>query len=61
MKANIAKLLETCVDTGVDLGFIRAHKHTDCPDDELIKNEIRHAIYLELYEWFIFEEKQNDC
>jgi len=34
------------------MGWARAHKHTDNPDENLIKQEIDHEITNAIYEWF---------
>ena len=59
MKANMHKILEHCVDTGIELGWRRAHKHTDTPSAELLKNSIEQAIWDELYEWAVFDDPQE--
>ena len=56
MTPRFKKLLETCIENGIDHGWRRAHKHTETPTEDIIKGEIQHAIELELYEWFEFEE-----
>jgi hypothetical protein len=45
-----------CIENGIEYGWRRAHKHTDEPTEDVIKGEISHAIELEMYEWFEFEE-----
>ena len=59
MTPNMHKILEHCVDTGLELGWRRAHKHTDAPSAELIKNSIEQAIWDELYEWVVFDDPQE--
>lgn len=59
MKANMHKILEHVVDVGIELGWRRAHKHTDAPSAELIKNSIEQAIWDELYEWIVFDDPQE--
>ena len=54
MKANTHKILEHCIDAGIELGWNRAHKHTDNPSPELLKSKIEQAIWDELYEWATF-------
>jgi hypothetical protein len=58
MKPKMRKLLENCIDSGVELGWRRAHKHTDTPTEETIRTEIIHAIAIELFEWFEFEDEK---
>ena len=59
MKANMHKILEHCIDTGLELGWRRAHKHTDTPSAELLKNSIEQALWDELYEWVVFDDPQE--
>lgn len=59
MKANMHKILEHCIDTGIELGWRRAHKHTDTPSAELLKNSIEQALWDELYEWVVFDDPQE--
>lgn len=59
MKANMHKVLEHVLDVGIELGWRRAHKHTDTPSAELLKNSIEQAIWDELYEWVVFDDPQE--
>ena len=56
MKAKTYQLIQECVEHGVQLGFNRAHKHTDCPSDEKLQNKIIDSVMLEICEWFTFDE-----
>jgi hypothetical protein len=58
MKPRMDRLLEMCIENGIDYGIRRAHKHTDDPTEEMIKEEILNAIRIELYEWFEFEDQK---
>ena len=61
MKAKEYNLITQCVETGVMLGWNRAHKHDATPDPEAIRDAIEQAILSEICEWFDFEEvKTND-
>ena len=61
MKAKEYNLITQCVETGVMLGWNRAHKHDATPEDEAIRNTIEMAVLNEICEWFDFEEvKTND-
>jgi hypothetical protein len=61
MKAKEYNLITQCVETGVMLGWNRAHKHTDTPDPDTIRSAIEQAVLNEICEWFDFEEvKTND-
>jgi hypothetical protein len=59
MKANEYKVLTDCVEKGIDYGFTRAHKHTDGPSEESLKNEIHDAIMSEICQNFIFQENEH--
>lgn len=45
-------LLERCIEEGIELGWSRAHKHTDAPTEEQIRSHINEAIWLTIHEWF---------
>jgi hypothetical protein len=61
MKAKEYNLVTQCVETGVMLGWNRAHKHDATPDPEAIRDAIELAVLNEICEWFDFEEvKTND-
>jgi hypothetical protein len=56
MKPNAYLLLIRCIEDGIRLGYNRAHKHTDTPSEQTLKNEIENAITNEICEWFTFDE-----
>lgn len=60
MKPKTRVVLEMALDEGIRLGYRRAHKHTDQPDEswiiETIQNEIMNCIDL----YFNFEEEYNE-
>ena len=56
MKVNEYKLIEKCVEDGIQFGLNRAFKYNDAPTDEEIVNEIVSAVMQELCEWFEFDE-----
>ena len=61
MKAKEYNLIAQCVETGVMLGWNRAHKYDEIPDPEAIRNAIEQAVLNEICEWFDFDEvKTND-
>lgn len=57
MTANEYKLMQKCVEDGVNYGYCRAFKHTETPSESAIKDAIVDAVMLEICEWFDFEEK----
>lgn len=54
MKANYYKILNECIDTGISIGYTRAHKHTDDPGEFIIQEKIHDAIMELINENFIF-------
>jgi hypothetical protein len=56
MIAKEIRILEMCIDNGIDTGWNRAHKHNSDPDELSIKTCIYESIIAECYEWFKFEE-----
>ena len=59
MKANMYKLIERCVEEGVQYGYNRAHKHTDTPTEDQIKLAVTDAVMNEICEWFDFDQGDN--
>jgi hypothetical protein len=60
MKPNTRAVLDRCIAEGTESGYIRAHKHTDTPDDTAICAEIERNIWLEIDTYFIFEIEQGE-
>lgn len=56
MKAKDFKLLVRCVEEGVAYGYSRAHKYTDTPTAQQIRDCIEDAVIDEICEWFDFDE-----
>lgn len=54
VKVRLYPLLERAVEEGIALGWNRAHKHADTPNEARIKEEIERAIMSELSELFDF-------
>jgi hypothetical protein len=55
LRPRLDRILDLCIENGIELGWNRAHKHTDNPQDDAIKAEIAQAIWAELDEYFDFE------
>jgi hypothetical protein len=47
------------IKNGIDYGWNRAHKHTDTPNENLIKQEIENQIWNSIYEWFDMGERDE--
>jgi hypothetical protein len=60
MKANEYKLIEQCIESGVNYGWNRAHKHVDYPTPEEIKDQISFYVLQEICEWFHFTNNNKD-
>jgi hypothetical protein len=55
MQAKTYMLLERCIEDGIMMGLSRAYKHTDTPDDQMVKEAIHEAVMQEIGEWFFFD------
>ena len=61
MKLNYRKLIEDCIETGIERGWRRAHKHNETPHSDVIQSTIHDCIMEQFYEYFIFDnEFSND-
>ena len=57
IKVDMYRLLSDTVESGIEAGWRRAHKHTDIPTTEGIKCEIEKEIMNRMSEVFIFPER----
>ena len=60
MEVKHGKVLEACIETGIEIGWSRAHDMLGDPTENEVKDAISEAIWFELYNWFDFEGKKND-
>jgi hypothetical protein len=58
MHANTRALLERCIDEGLERGYRLAHKHTDKPSEEGMRDSMWGAIWLEIDSYFSFEGEE---
>jgi len=58
MKVKMYKLIQEIVESGIDAGYLRAHKHTDTPIEETIKHCIEQYIMQGFDEHFTFEHEE---
>ena len=58
MRIKIYKLIEQIVEQGTDAGYQRAHKHTNAPDEETIKNCIEQCIMNGFDDYFEFDKEE---
>jgi len=59
MRIKIYKLIEQIVEQGTDAGYLRAHKHTDTPDEDTIKHCISEYIMNGFDEAFEFDKEED--
>tara|TARA_R110000751_G_scaffold1733_2_gene6317 strand:+ start:4086 stop:4268 length:183 start_codon:yes stop_codon:yes gene_type:complete len=57
MKVKMYPLIERLVESGIDAGYTRAHKHTDTPIEETIKSCIEQYIMQGFDEYFEFDQE----
>jgi len=57
MKVKMYPLIERLVEEGIDAGYLRAHKHTDTPIEETIKQCIEQYIMQGFDETFEFDKE----
>lgn len=54
IKLNLRRVIADAIERGLQLGFQRAHKHTDTPPEDHILEQQQAAIWLELDEMLEF-------
>lgn len=59
MKAKELRILEMCIDNGIERGWNRAHKHIEKPSPGVIKDDIALEVMNEIHEFFTFSELEN--
>jgi hypothetical protein len=57
MRVRAYEVLRRAIEEGVEYGWRRAHKHTETPDAETIKDQIVTGILNEVSEVFDFEDQ----
>ena len=57
MKVNYRKLIEDCIESGIERGWRQSHKHTETPNPDAVKSTIEDCIMREFYEYFIFDDE----
>lgn len=55
LKANVYAILNDCVSNGIEAGWNKAHKHTDRPTADHVKDMILNYIMNEIGEKFKFD------
>lgn len=59
MRMRAYDVLRRAIEEGVEYGWRRAHKHTDTPDAESIKDQIVTGILNEVCEYFDFDGEER--
>lgn len=59
MRPKFLPVFEMAVDSGIRLGWNRAHKHNENPHIDTIVDSISTEIMNSLYEWFEFEDEHE--
>ena len=57
MRVRAYDVLHRAIEQGIEYGWRRAHKHTDTPDAETIKDQILTGILNEVSECFDFDDE----
>jgi hypothetical protein len=56
MKPDTYRILQMAVRDGAAIGYRRAFKHNDDPDEDFIIQKIEDAVMAQVCEWFKFED-----
>jgi hypothetical protein len=56
LEVKVYTILEECVESGINWGFLKAFKHEDNPSEDKIKEEVLRAVMLSISEKFNFPE-----
>lgn len=56
MKVKVQRVIEECLNSGINLGWNRAHKYGESPSKDFIKDSIHDCIMEHLYEYFLFDD-----
>ena len=59
MKPFKLRILEKCIDNGIEQGWKRAHKHIENPSPAVIKDDIALEVMNKIHEFFTFSELEN--
>lgn len=60
MKVRTYSVIDRAVTDGINYGWNRAHKYTDSPSEDEIKQQMMIAVMHEMCEWFDFETGGSD-
>jgi hypothetical protein len=54
-------LMSQCIEDGIEMGYARAFKHTDDPEERHIKDCINIAVLEMINETFIFDKEEYEA
>ena len=60
MKPKVRKILEAAIESGIEHGYAKAHKHSDVPSESHICGTVEHYIWLYIDEVFSFEDESYE-
>jgi len=60
MRVRTYEVLRRCIEEGAEYGWMRAHKHTDAPDADAIKDQMVTAVLNAVSEYFHFDDDVQD-
>ena len=60
MTPKMDMVLEQCIDAGLRMGYRRAFKHSDNPDEETIFHRQHDCVMEEIYQWFDIENNNAE-
>lgn len=60
MKANEYLVMSECVEKGINIGYARAFKHNDKPEEDYIKECILDAVTNQICEYFKFKDIDDE-
>ena len=59
LKPKTWEVLRMAVEEGVAYGYQRAHKHTDQPSEEAVKQAIEEAVLNAIGNWFHMDDENQ--
>ena len=59
MKPDTYRVLAMAVRDGAAIGYRRAHKYNEKPDEDRVIDAIENAIMGQICEWFKFEDPES--
>jgi|688.fasta_scaffold03599_23 hypothetical protein len=60
MTPDTYRILEMAVRDGIAIGYRRAFKYDEKPDDDFVIDKIEQAVMTQICEWFKFEDNAKE-